>query len=277
MTSAPTSISDARVRAWIEVREPLERQLEPLGRAAMASLNLGSGQRALDIGCGIGTTPFALAQAVGPTGEVVAIDLLPEAIEMVGLGLSHPTNVTLTCGDAGSYPFEAATFDVAFSRFGVMFFAEPVSAFENIRRALRLGGSLGFVCWRGLDENELDQLPLRAASAHLPAQLVADAATSGPFSFSEAHVIRSTLEDAGFVEIEVQPHDEIVRSGHLQAMVDVCSRVGALGAILRAHPELRTDAVAALTSALGQLDGPGGPGLRAATWVVSARAPSRGR
>lgn len=238
----------------------------------MAMLKLQRGDRVLDIGCGIGATPFALSRAVGNAGEVVAVDLLRGAIEILAADPGLPGNISLVCGDAQTLPMESATFDAAFSRFGVMFFADPLAAFRNVRRALRSGGRLGFVCWRAFDENELDELPLRAALDHLPPDVVAGAARAAPFSFSDPAYVQSLLTQAGFSEIEISAHDEVVGSGGLAAMVAVLSRVGALGKILRDHPELRCDVVPAVEQALSGRDGPLGPGLRAATWVVLARA-----
>jgi SAM-dependent methyltransferase len=200
------------------------------------------------------------------------MDLLQAAIDVLQRDPGLPQNVAFLCGDAQSYPFQRGSFDAAFSRFGVMFFADPIAAFANIRRALRPGGRLGFVCWRGLNENELDELPLRAASSCLPAQLVSDTSLSGWFSFSHPKSIREILIGAGFSDVNIASHDERVSCGDLQSTVDVCSRVGALGKILRDHPELRREAVPALKRALRSLDGPTGPYLRAATWVVTARA-----
>jgi SAM-dependent methyltransferase len=271
----PQAYSDElRVRIWLEIREPLERQLEPLGRAAMAAIQPLPGERVLDIGCGIGGTPLALARAVGPSGLVVGVDLLQDAVDVARRDPGLPKNATFLCGDVQSYPFQTGSFDAAFSRFGVMFFADPVAAFSNIRRALCSGGRLGFVCWRGLGENELDELPLRAASSCLPVPLVADSASSGWFSFSDQESIREILAHARFADVKIVPHDEQVGCGNFQATVDVCSRVGALGKILRDHPEFRSEAVPALEQALRPLDGPNGPALRAATWIVTARAAS---
>jgi len=262
---------EQRVRLWLEVREPLERQLGPLGQAAIAAIQPLPGERILDIGCGVGGTPRALAGIVGRSGRVVGIDLLQAAIDVAQGDQGAPENVAFLCGDAQSYPFQPGSFDAAFSRFGVMFFADPIAAFANIRRALRPGGRLGFVCWRGLNENELDELPLRAASGCLPAQLVSDTSSSGWFSFSDPASIREILVGAGFGDVNIAPHDEQVSCGDLQSTLDVCSRVGALGKILRDHPDLRSEAVPALERALRLLDGPTGPYLRAATWVVTAR------
>ena len=271
--AAETKVDDARVRVWLEIREPLERQLEPLGRAAILQLRLRTGDHVLDVGSGIGSTPLTLAQLVGPNGKVVGIDVLNAALDVMRSEASGVQNLSFLEGDAEIYPFAPGSFDAAFSRFGVMFFADPVGAFVNIRRALRPGGRIAFVCWRRLAENELDALPIGAASPYLPAQLIAQAEEASHFSFADPTFLREALTKAGYREIDIREQDMQVSSGDLHSMVRVCSRVGSLGALLRGHPEFRGDAVPALENALIARDGPGGPTLRAATWVVSATAP----
>jgi len=265
---------DARVRAWLEIREPLERQLEPLGRAAASQLDLRPGERVLDIGFGIGSTPFALADAVGPSGRVVGIDVLQAALDVMRADRRCSPQISFLHGDAEMYPFAAESFDAVFSRFGVMFFSDPISAFTNIHRALRPGGRMALVCWRRLADNQLDALPIRAASPYLPIQLVTDAEAAGHFSFADPDLLREMLMRAGFTGIGIAEHNEEVRCGSLRAMVEVCSRVGSLGAILREHPERRHGILPALERALAGMDGPEGPALRAATWVVVAQRPN---
>jgi SAM-dependent methyltransferase len=260
-----------RVAAWLEIQDPLEQQLAPLGEVAMAALALQPGERVLDVGCGIGRSPFALAQAGGAGGWVVGLDLLEDAILVARQDADLPDNIAFEVGDAERFPFAVASFDAVFSRFGTMFFDDPVAAFRNFRMALRPGGRLGFVCWRGLDENQLDHLPLSAAAPLLPQDLVTQTREAGWFSLSDPKALNQILGDAGFVGIEIKAHDQKVASGSLDAMVDVCVRVGALGAILRDHPHLRPAAALALRQALAERDGPGGPGLRAATWIVTGR------
>src|ERR1051326_4540411 len=96
--------------------------------------------------------------------------------------------------DAQVFPFAPAAFDAAFSRFGVMFFADPIAAFVNIRRCLRPNGRLAFVCWRALQDNALDMVPLRAASQHLPPQPEQMPDAPGPFAFADPDRLRSILE-----------------------------------------------------------------------------------
>ena len=265
-------VDHPRVRSWLEIRDPLEQQLEPLGRAAMEAIGLSAGDRVLDVGCGIGGTPIALANMVGSTGQVIGLELLQAAVDVAQRDPGKPDNVAILCGDAQIYAFAPGSFDAIFSRFGVMFFDDPIEGFRNLLNALRPGGRLGFVCWRTLHENELDELPLRVASPQLPVDLVSETASASWFSFSDAGHIRRVLGDAGFDDIEISARDELVSSGSLQAMVDVCSRVGALGAILREHPYLKRNAITALERALRERDSSTGPALRSATWVVTATA-----
>jgi hypothetical protein len=152
-----------------------------------------------------------------------------------------------------------------------MFITDPTAAFSNIRRSLKPNGRLAFVCWRALKENPLDMLPLEAASVHLPPQPAHDPDAPGPFAFANPNRVHGILKRTGFGEIEITAHDEQVGSGDLDSMLAVCSRVGALGKILRENPELRTATLPAVRRALAAYDGPDGVRLNAATWVVTAR------
>jgi SAM-dependent methyltransferase len=193
----PTLTQDeVRVRAWAEVREPLELQLAPLGRRAMAALAPRPGERVLDIGCGGGETALDLARAVAPDGTVMGIDLSAAVLAFAERVAISCSRVRFVHADAQAFPFAARSFDAAFSRFGVMFFADPTAAFINIRRSLKPYGRLTFVCWRALEDNPLDILPLRAASPHLPPQPAHDPDAPGPFAFANPDRVRGILERA---------------------------------------------------------------------------------
>jgi SAM-dependent methyltransferase len=262
-----------RVVEWLLIRAPLERQLQSLGDAAIAAMVPLPGERILDLGCGIGGTPQAIAEAVGPGSYVLGMDVIQSAIDVARSFSGNPSHLELVCGDVETYHFAPGSFDAAYSRFGTMFFAEPVRAFRNLRKAIRSGGRIAFVCWRDLEANELDHLPLRAVSHLLPTQLIEQTQAAAWFSLSDSKDIRATLTSAGFNDIDVQARDMMVSAGDLQSTVEVCSRVGALGAILRQHPELRGTTTPALTEAFRVRDGPGGPELCAAIWIVVARVP----
>lgn len=269
--SKARSADERRARAWAEVRDLLELQLVPLGRRVLSAVSPQRGERALDVGCGGGETAIALAEAVGADGSVLGIDLSPQVLTFAKEAASGLPQVRFVEGDAQCYPFRPGEFDVAFSRFGVMFFDDPVAAFDNIRRSLAPNGRLGFVCWRGLEENPLDMVPLEAALPVLTVAPDLGLTSPGPFSLADADFVHCVLSEAGFAEIEIEPHDELVGSGDIDAMLAVCLRVGALGKILREQPELREAAQPLVRAALATHDGPDGVKLKAATWIATAR------
>jgi len=264
--------SPGRAASWLRaeaaragVQEALDRQLSPLGLRAIAALKPAPGERILDVGCGAGQTIPQLAQLVGPTGEVVGVDIAPRLLNMARQRSAGLSNVGFIEGDAQTLAFAPRSFDAVFSRFGVMAFADPTAAFHNLSGALRPGGRLAFVCWRSLAENELDSLPLRAAGlAHL--------VDTTPFSFADPAAIRDVLLAAGFHDIVVARHDQPVVCGGLDATISVVLSVGALGAILRGTPALRPGVEPAVREALAAREGLGSLALRAATWIVGARS-----
>jgi hypothetical protein len=146
-----------------------------------------------------------------------------------------------------------------------MAFANPTAAFANFRRILKSSGRLAFVCWRSLEQNELDLLPLRAAGLE-------EMIDPTPFSFAEAPHLRAVLETAGFKQITIEAHDEMVSSGDLDDMAAVLLRVGPLGKILRENPGLRATAEPRLRAALVKHDDHQRVSLKAATWIVTAQA-----
>src|SRR5258706_5573605 len=163
--------ADLADRTRAELHAPYERQLAPLGHRAMAALSPKLGEYILDIGCGTGQTSVELGEKVGSEGEVLGIDPAPAVLKVAMEKAKRCTQVRFVQADAQVFPFDPGVYDAAFSRFGVMFFTDPVAAFINIRRALKVGGRVAFVCWRSLEENELDTIPLQAAYPHLASQL----------------------------------------------------------------------------------------------------------
>ena len=146
---------------WAEYQVILDAQLEPLGREAQRALKPLPGERILDVGCGAGQTSLALAEAVGPQGEVVGADLSGPLLK-IARGRAAGLPVRFQLADAQTSDFGGAPFDAVYSRFGVMFFEGPAVAFANLKKALKPGGRLAFVCWRPFDENALMRLPLDA-------------------------------------------------------------------------------------------------------------------
>lgn len=265
--------NDVAGRSWAEFQDGLDRQAGPLGRRAMAALAPAPGERILDIGCGAGQTSLELAQAVGAAGAVLGLDLSEPLLDIARRRAAGVAGLELRQGDAQTFPFEPGAFDAAFSRFGVMFFADPPAAFANIRRALKPGGRLAFVCWRRVDENPIMRLPMEAAGALAPPPSPPEPGAPGPFAFADPERVRRILAGGGFVDVDLAPHDQKVGVGDLEAALALALRIGPLGALLRENPGLRQAVAPRVRAALAAHDGPDGPKLDAAVWIVTARSP----
>ena len=264
--------NDTAGQTWADLQAPMDRQLESLGRRALAALAPKPGERVLDIGCGSGATTLMLAEAVAPGGEAVGVDISRPMLDVARRRSAGMTGVRFHEADAQSEPFAAAGFDAVFSRFGVMFFEDPAAAFANIHRALKPGGRLAFVCWRAPFENQFMMLPVMAAAQHLPPQEPPDPTAPGPFAFADPERVRGILTASGFNDIDIVAYDEKIGGGDLETSLDLSLRIGPLGRALRENPDRREAAVAAVREALAAHAGPDGVKLAAAAWIVTARA-----
>lgn len=260
---------------WVAQQDRLDRQLQPLGRTAMAALGPAADERLIDVGCGCGQTSLELAGEVGPDGSVLGVDISAPMLAVARRRAAEAglTNVRFLEADAQTRAFARGGADAVFSRFGVMFFGDPPAAFANLHQALRPGGRLAFVCWRPLALNEWMLLPMRAALEHLPPPpSPADPSGPGPFAFADADRVRSILAEGGFKAIEIDAHDTLVGGNGLEETVALSLRVGPLGMMLRENPGQRDTVIDSLRTALEPHAGPSGVFLPASVWIVTATA-----
>ena len=250
-------------RAWVEVSELLDLQLAPLGIRAIDALGPAPGDVVIDIGCGAGQSTLQLAERVGATGRVVGVDIAGPLLDLAMRRAADLPQVSFLKADAQCLDLPDQSADGIYSRFGVMALADRQAAFANFRRLLKPSGRLAFVCWRALEANELDLMPLQATGLEAMADRT-------PFSFADTDFLCTMLRGAGFDDIMVQASDEAVSSGSLDAMATVLLRVGPLGRILRENPGLKAEAEPKLRAALADHEEHGAVALRAATWIVTA-------
>ena len=241
---------------WLELEDQLEEVARLPGELAMDRLGLRPGQRVADLGCGSGRTTLELASRVGPAGGAVGVDI---SAEMLARGRERAAragarNIEFAHADVQVHDLGEARFDAAYSRFGVMFFADPVAAFANVRRALRPGGVLSFVCWQSVFDNEWMLIP-GAAVASVTGSLppMPGPGEPGPFSLADPGRVRAVLEAAGFGSVIVAPHaDQVVISEDRIPEAALASvRVGGVREALRdAGQQTRKRALAAIEEAL---------------------------
>lgn len=261
---------------WTRFNDQLDRQIASLGAQGLARLAARPGEHILDIGCGGGQTSIALARAVAPGGTVTGIDI---SRPLLALARRHASdagigNVDFTEADAQVADLGHARFDAAFSRFGVMFFADPAAAFANIRRSLKPAARLTFVCWQPLAENHWMRLPMEAARPLLPPMPAPDPLAPGPFAFADPARVAAILDAAGYADMAIHPHAAAIGSGNVDETLDLTLRVGPLGAVLREAPELADRVTGAVRDALAAQASPDGQvRLPAAVWIVTAKNP----
>ena len=194
-----------RGEQWVTHQEALDARFAGVRDALLARAAPGRGERALDIGCGTGATTLVLAERVGSGGAVVAVDISAPmlALARARCAAQGMDQVRLLCADAQSHPFEQAAHDVLVSRFGVMFFSDPIAAFANLRQALRPRGRLAFVCWGPLDANPWFALPLAVGVRALGPPEPEPPRAPGPLAFADTGYVEEILARAGFAGIRI--------------------------------------------------------------------------
>ncbi len=202
-----------RGETWVREQETMDRALEPFGRAALEQAAPRAGESVIDVGCGCGATALALAAAVGATGSVVGVDISAPMLARARERARGLPQVSFVERDAATHAFEARA-DLLFSRFGVMFFADPSAAFSNLRRALAPRGRVAFICWRTLEENVWLAVPLAAARRIVqPATPLPPADAPGPLAFADAARVQGILGRAGFADVRFAPFDHVMPLG----------------------------------------------------------------
>ncbi len=259
---------------WARYHDQLDRQIAPLGTEALRTLAPAAGERVLDVGCGCGHTTIDIAGRVGPGGTAVGVDISTPMLEVARQRVLPTTTgrVEFLQADAQLADLGSASFDALYSRFGVMFFSDPVAAFANVRRSLRPDGRLGFVCWRLLSANPWLSEPLEAARPFLPPLASPEPGAPGPFAFSDDGRVRAILGDAGYTDIEIRAFDTEIGIGDLEETLQITLRVGPLGAALRDHPTYKNRLTDPVSAVLARYVTARGVMMPASVWIVSARS-----
>ena len=214
--------------------------LQPLGESVMDTLAPQPGEHVLDIGCGCGHTSLSLAKRVGAEGSVTGVDISTPMLAVASHLAAEHSSIQFVEADAQTHAFEPERYDVVFSRFGVMFFEDPVAAFANIWSALRTSGRLAFCCWQPRAVNPFMTVPAMAALELLPAPPEMPPRTPGPFAFEEADYVTDVLTSAGFGNVAVTPLKQPLTFGRGLSLTDIVERlvqIGPIAQMVREAPE----------------------------------------
>ena len=258
---------------WVAMQDTLDAGMADIAAKALSFARVKPGMLVIDIGCGCGTTALALAEMVGPQGAVTGVDIsMPMLGHAKARAASAKSAAIFVHADASDYAFKPEN-DLIFSRFGVMFFADPAAAFANIRKALKPGGRLVFACWRTAPENAWAAVPFAAARDLLPEQPPADPTAPGPFALADSARVKNILEKAGFKNIRIEKLDTNMYMGAgLDAAVDMSTKAGPLARALGGIDDdaLKGKIRARVKDALAKYQTADGVQAPAACWLVEA-------
>ena len=261
--------------AWVSQQAVISDVFTSVTSVSLGAAAAKPGEHVIDIGCGTGDTLLAFARAVGPSGAALGVDVSVPMLEFARHRAAEAglANVTCALADATTYAFEPRRANLVYSRFGVMFFDDPVKAFTNIRSGMKAGGRLVFVCFRTMPESSWFRVPIEAARPHVPPQPPVDPLAPGMFSLAREERLRGILTEAGFREIALNATDVPIHGKDTTQSMAFITQAGPLPALLEnASDEQRKRATEAVRNALAANIGADGRGLHVGLWLVSALA-----
>jgi SAM-dependent methyltransferase len=264
---------------WARDDAIMADMLRPASLALLDHAGVDNCRSALDVGCGGGSQSLLLAERLGAGASVLGVDISGPMLDVARSKLETPgTNraaVQFLQADASEYAFEANSFDLLFSRFGVMFFDDPVAAFTNIRQSMREDGRLAFCCWQAVKENPWVYLTVQAALEHFPAPEPQEPDAPGPFAFADPQRLTTILQTAGFDKITLHPfNSEFVFSqgDSLAESVRDLAGIGPVASLLKDQgDEIHEKVYASLEQVLAPYYQNGKLALPVAIWFVTGQ------
>lgn len=260
-------------QAWVDEQALLDRVLAPFQELLVQAVRASAARQVLDVGCGTGGTAVAVARLLAGSGRCTGIDVSEPMIAAARARAERErAPASFVCADAQVYAFEDRSFDMIISRFGVMFFADPVQAFANLRRAAKDGAGLRFVSWRSAAENPFMTTAERAAAPLLPGLPARQPDAPGPFALADEGRVARVLEESGWTAIDIQPID--VPCTLPETELDrYLSRFGPVGLALREADEpTRTRVIQTVRAAFDPYVHGDDVRYTAACWMVDAAA-----
>jgi SAM-dependent methyltransferase len=267
-------------KRWAQEDDTMARLLHPVSEALLNHANLEGCQSALDVGCGGGSQSLMLARKLGPDAQVLGVDISEPMLQVARGKAAEPgptcADINFLQADASTYDFGTPDFDLVFSRFGVMFFDDPVGAFSNLRKFLRPQARLAFCCWQAMQDNDWTRIPLQAALQHVPPPEKPDPQAPGPFAFADPQRVQDILQASGFRDIAVESFTRDIRFGEASTLAASVRQLAMIGPVSRLLVDQEPDIMERVFSSMEEVLAPyycdGALNLPGAIWFVTAAA-----
>ncbi|AOJ89144.1 SAM-dependent methyltransferase [Burkholderia sp. MSMB0856] len=261
--------------AWVDTQRSLDRMFEPFEALLADGAVAASASSVLDVGCGTGAVTLAIARRLGAHAHCTGLDISAQMLAAARARAEREgVDADFVHADAQTHAFAPGRFDLIVSRFGVMFFDDPVQAFANLRHAARPNARLRFVAWRGAADNPFMTTAERVAAPLLPALPARQPGAPGQFAFGDRQRIASVLSDSGWADIAIEPID-IACALPASALDDYIARLGPVGLALRQVDDApRRRVIDTVRAAFERYVEGADVRFDAACWLVTARAPS---
>jgi SAM-dependent methyltransferase len=258
--------------AWVEAQAVVDQLFAGLEQRLVEAVEAAGKRQVLDVGCGTGGTTLAIARRLGAGGRCVGVDISEPMIAAARARVaSEGVAASFVRADVQGHDFAAASFDMIVSRFGVMFFDDPVRAFANLRRAATPDAALCCIAWRGPEENPFMTTAERAAAPLLPNLPSRMPDAPGQFGFADGARIRRILEESGWAGIDIQPVDFPCTMPEA-ALTGYFTRFGPLSQLLaRADAATQRQVVEVVRAAFAAFVEGAEVRFTAACWMVGAR------
>ncbi|MEL6478623.1 MAG: methyltransferase domain-containing protein [Pseudomonadota bacterium] len=231
---------------WAEVIEAMDHQLAPAAQPGLAALAAQPGERVIDLGCGGGPTSLEIARSVGSEGAVLGLDISPDLLGIARTRAAGVAQLDFVQGDAASHAFGADRWDALYSRFGCMFFDDPVAAMTHLRAALRPGGRTALTVWAEPQHNPWAMIPANAATEVLGEAEKPAPGAPGPFGWATHEIFMPILDGAGWREIAIEEHDIEMEIGlgtgdPVTRAIELACQIGPMARRLEEHPAAEAD------------------------------------
>lgn len=261
---------------WVNKQKEMDIMLNPLGQRAIEKLTLSSSETILDIGCGCGATTLEIAKDI-PKGRITGVDISEPMLDRAredALKMSL-SNTDFVVKDVQTDEIDNNHFDIAFSRFGVMFFEDPYEAFKNINNALKKGGQLSFVCWQQASLNPWQSLSIEVIRGFLDLPAPPPKGP-GPFAFEDKSYVQDILESSNFQEIEIMGNEEQIIMFSGKSLKEACEDYLTINPIVtemlkNSADELKEEILEALMTKFSDFHKEEGLVFPSATWIVTAK------